>query len=152
MTKLSIGALTTKTPLVHEFNTRMGSGNPRVLWRFAGRSEAARGSQLRKYSKKWSNTVHNLLKNLFQIFPKPFQKWSRIFPRPYPNPVEILPKPMPNPSKIDPEGLLELILDQCFKSGTPKKQSKCSQKWRKDGQERPNPFPNRAQDLSKSIC
>ena len=40
MTKLSIWALTTKTPLEQEFNTRMGSGTPADCLRFANPAEA----------------------------------------------------------------------------------------------------------------
>ena len=47
----------------------------------------------------------------FQIVAKSLQ----ILPNPSPEPPQTFPKPSQNGAKIDPEGLLEPILDQCFK-------------------------------------
>ena len=137
-----------------------GVGAPRALWRFPGRSEAARGSQLRKYSKNGRTPSTIFLR----IFSKSFQSPSKNeaeSSQDYLNPVEILPKPMPNPSKIDPEGLLELILDQCFKRyrfkrpkskhNAPKSGPKPAQGAPNPGQIEPKTLPNRLFKLFRSL-
>ena len=70
------------------------------------------------------------------------------------NPSQIHPKSPPNRPRIHPEGLLELILDQCNEKVTfltHKNRPKVTQSRPRDTLERPKDLPNGAPDPPKSI-
>ena len=90
------------------------------------------------------------------MIPNPSKIWLISFQ----DPPKTLPKPSPNRPKIDPGGLLEAILgllepilDQCFKKTrflTPKKQPKGLQERPREAPDRPRPSQNEAQEPPKS--
>ena len=108
---------------------------------------SARGSYLEALPQQGQ-----ICSNMRKICPQLIQKASNP-PKFLPTPPQKSPKTFQKQPKSHPKGLLELILDQCFKRiwfWTPKKWPKCVQKWPKDAPERPKPLPNGAQDPSKS--
>ena len=81
-------------------------------------------------------------------------KCSKIHREIGPNPPQNLPKPSQNGSKIDPEGLLEPILAQEFRtscgSGVPELQ-KNSQRGPKSAQETPQTLPDPSQMEAQTL-